>query len=74
MTLGLMVGSTSNLSGLSTNNTGAVDNHADSYGTYLGNIRTGTAYNTQNIGVTTDSTKSGIIVEQDTDIKLVIKY
>ena len=28
----------------------------------------------QGIGVTTDSSKSGIIVEPDTDIKLVIKY
>lgn len=46
--------------------------YGQSVGSYSG---TGAPfYNDYNVGITTDSSKSGIIVEPDTQLKLVIKY
>lgn len=47
-----------------------------SYGREVGNNKSnsGWATNNQTLGITTDSEKSGMIVETDTDLILCIKY
>jgi len=48
----------------------------NAYGGSVGTVYSSTTYmgNQKAVGLTTDETKSGIIVEPDTNIKLVIKY
>ena len=48
---------------------------ASAYGTTLGSGGGGATFkNDTSIGITTDSSKSGIIVEPDTQLKLCIKF
>lgn len=55
---------------------GRLGNNQSFYGKSVGTAPTGTAYFQQNrsIGITTDPTKSGIICDNDLNIKYIIKY
>lgn len=72
MTLGLYDGT--NNFGIYTESN-QIDISKLSYGTNVGTTRqVATVSSYINSGITTDPTKSGIIVEPDIEIKLVIKY
>ena len=76
MTLGLKIGSYTG--GLITNRDSALRSYPNEYAYGVSENTNITQPSSmpgyRSIGITTDPTKSGIIVELDTDIKLVIKY
>lgn len=55
-------------------NTAFINNSIGNYGKPVGSAYSSTTELTGTFGITTDSTKSGIIIEPDTDIRMIIKY
>ena len=74
ITLGL-TNNTDNIGLIGSSNNGLYQ-YKNIYGENVGTTASGAgvSVNLKSLGLTTDSSKSGIIVEPDTDIKLVIKY